>query len=316
MKTYNYLGLTISANGKFKEGLKNLKRKAQKALFSLKAKLGSIPNLSITLSSSLFDKLIRPILTYGCDVWGDEFSKKSPVEDVNVGFCRYILGVSQKTPIMGLYSELGRYPLDVFIKQQSIRFYNRIQNSSNILLKEASSVNKDLKSKWFHEMTSLLNRIKQYSVINMHSKITATQLIKINSGIKQLFSSNWKIEIDNDKRGDSNEKNKLRKYRIIKSGIELEPYLIKFHNIDLRTSLVKFRLSDHNLKIETGRHNRIPLNNRICDMCNQGRIEDEFHFLMECSSYTNMHNILHDVAKNRINAFYRHSKERTIQCSP
>ena len=34
--------------------------------------------------------------------------------------------------------------------------------------------------------------------------------------------------------------------------------------------------------IETGRHKKIDLEERICKMCSQKRVEDERHFLLEC----------------------------------
>ncbi|XP_077866552.1 coiled-coil domain-containing protein 83-like [Saccoglossus kowalevskii] len=56
--------------------MKNLKRKGIKALFSLKTKIGS-GNLDMSILLSLFDKLIRPVIVYGSDIWGEESSTKS-----------------------------------------------------------------------------------------------------------------------------------------------------------------------------------------------------------------------------------------------
>ena len=46
--------------------------------------------------------------------------------------------------------------------------------------------------------------------------------------------------------------------------------------------MTKFRLSNHRLAIETGRHNNTPLEMRFCTFC-PDKIEDETHFLFECS---------------------------------
>jgi hypothetical protein len=59
-----------------------------------------------------------------------------------------------------------------------------------------------------------------------------------------------------------------------------EPYL----NIDDQlsvNSISKLRCGSHNLFVETGRWNRplIPRANRICQLCNQNQIEDEYHVL-------------------------------------
>ena len=47
--------------------------------------------------------------------------------------------------------------------------------------------------------------------------------------------------------------------------------------------MTKFRLSNHQLAIETGRHNNTPKDCRFCPFC-PGRIEDENHFLLECAN--------------------------------
>ena len=51
--------------------------------------------------------------------------------------------------------------------------------------------------------------------------------------------------------------------------------------------MAKFRLSDHNLEIEKGRHTKpkIDPQNKICKMCNLSRVEDEVHFLTESDQY-------------------------------
>ncbi len=37
------------------------------------------------------------------------------------------------------------------------------------------------------------------------------------------------------------------------------------------------------LRIETGRYENIALNDRICQLCDCGNVEDEIHFLMSCT---------------------------------
>ena len=39
------------------------------------------------------------------------------------------------------------------------------------------------------------------------------------------------------------------------------------------------------IRLETGRFCRLPVDNRLCELCNLGKVEDEFHFMMECSLY-------------------------------
>ena len=82
------------------------------------------------------------------------------------------------------------------------------------------------------------------------------------------------------------ESSKLRTYKIIKGEIGFERYLTTVRNIKHRKTLTKFRLSNHTLMIEKGRHQNIEKNRRFCPFCINS-IEDEIHFLLECKFYAN-----------------------------
>ena len=68
----------------------------------------------------------------------------------------------------------------------------------------------------------------------------------------------------------------------------IERYLLSSDNSKEGIStFCKIRLSAHKLFIEEGRYkrggnNRIPLNERICKLC-QNDVEDEEHFIFDCS---------------------------------
>ncbi len=66
--TYCYLGVIISNNGKFKQAADSLYRKGLGAYFSLRS---TIDRRFIDAKSSdkLFETLVTPILTYGCQIW-------------------------------------------------------------------------------------------------------------------------------------------------------------------------------------------------------------------------------------------------------
>ena len=58
--------------------------------------------------------------------------------------------------------------------------------------------------------------------------------------------------------------------------------------------LSKFRLGLLHLRIETARfiRPRIPPEERFCLICNNGEVEDESHFLLFCSKFEQMRQIL------------------------
>ena len=55
-------------------------------------------------------------------------------------------------------------------------------------------------------------------------------------------------------------------------------------------TLSKFR-TNHKLPVENGRWKNIARENRICLLCNNGEIGDEFHYLFKCQYFGNQRKI-------------------------
>ena len=85
----------------------------------------------------------------------------------------------------------------------------------------------------------------------------------------------------------NNPKHKLRTYALFKTKIGMEKYLQEIRNLSIRIQFSKFRLSDHNLEIEKGRHKGLAAELRFCPFCNY-EVENEMHFLLLCPLYTQM----------------------------
>ena len=64
----------------------------------------------------------------------------------------------------------------------------------------------------------------------------------------------------------------------------MEPYLYIIGDHEIRRNLAKLRCSKHSLLIESERYLKLKIADHICKRCN--RVEDETHFLIECSLYT------------------------------
>ena len=110
------------------------------------------------------------------------------------------------------------------------------------------------------------------------------------------------------------ESSKLRTYKLLKEEIGMETYLTIVNNTKNRTTLTKFRLSNHTLMIEKGRHQNIDKNLRFCPFC-PTRIEDEIHFLLECECYAihrkELFNTINEKVKDN-NIQLRNKKEKFI----
>ena len=100
---------------------------------------------------------------------------------------------------------------------------------------------------------------------------------------------------------------KLRYYNLYKYEKSPEEYL--YFNISKyqRSLFAQFRCGILPLEIEIGRYSNIPLENRICQVCDNDSIEDEIHFLCQCKKYDPIRNVLYMQAENVEPSF--HSKD-------
>ena len=71
----------------------------------------------------------------------------------------------------------------------------------------------------------------------------------------------------------------------------MEPYLSHIENGDNRKALCQLRLSSHPLNIESLRGKITDPKLRLCTLCDDTKVEDEFHFMMQCNKYENERNI-------------------------
>ena len=67
--------------------------------------------------------------------------------------------------------------------------------------------------------------------------------------------------------------------------------------------MTKFRLSNHSLMIEKGRHLHINKNERFCKFC-PNNIEDEIHFLIICKAFKTHRKELFQIAYTHNKQFY------------
>ena len=78
---------------------------------------------------------------------------------------------------------------------------------------------------------------------------------------------------------------KLSTYKEFKTLLNPEKYLQVISNYFIRKQLTRFRISNHQLLIEEGRHRRIDPIDRRCKFCEMNCVENEIHFLLVCPLY-------------------------------
>ena len=302
-KAYKYLGVTFTPSGSFKEAKMELYRKALKAIFKLKAEYFSL-GPGVNSSLHVFDHTIKSILHYGADIWGcympksfktvhfcdfTKLSSFSPASKMEIHFIKNVLGVHKKSSNFASISEVGRHPLIFDSIKSSISYFYRLENLPPGLLRDSYINSKDLHKAGIHSWYS--------AIINIHKLIQTPDVNKyllckptsLNRSIK-FDLKNLYIDIWHETRNKLiNQGGKLRTYLKLKNNFGCEKYIQLIKDLKVRSSITKFKISSHKLKIESGRYTKpfTPLENRKCERCDLNLIEDEIHFFDKCPSFSN-----------------------------
>ena len=295
---YTYLGITITLTGTYNLAVTNLRKKALRGYFGLR----SIIDWRYLKTSSmikLFDSLIKPILTYGCQVWLPYLSKreldklyaseaisqdvtnafsKTTYETTHLAILKWIIGVNKKTSNQTIWGDTARVPLSLTLIKQVLEYFSRITNDNN-----SDSI--------------VHNAVKEQQALNLPWYTTLLEL--------------WNHEEEHDDSAVPNSKKRQEKY------LSQEKYLqlTQKRNQGRAADLAKLRMSAHKLKIETGRYKNKPVETRICHLCTTSDedtvdaflqipflelfVESEQHLLRECPYYEDIRRSLPESIRSK-----------------
>jgi hypothetical protein len=298
VKCYTYLGIIFTSNGTFTNAVNCLKDKALKAMHNL---LSYTYEMQPKLALHMFNVMIKPIVNYGSEIWITNFIEKihlqskldvyekPSTERISLKFAKHVLGVQAKTSNAAVRGELGLFPSLIEQSKLAIRYWKHVLDLPKecIAYKSLMECNEMHQLKIQNWLTGVLN-IFETTGISPASIVQPFVGRQIENKLQEIYSNNWlnHINADNNGRG-----NKLRTYCLIKQTFEVERYLGTISDRTLRTEMTKFRTSAHKLSIETGRYTKpkkTPVTDRICTMCKSHDIEDEHHFIFDCSLYNHL----------------------------
>ena len=282
---FKYLGFLLTPSGEIKSGLQDLRDRALKAFYKLKNAMGESFRTHLRISLHLFDSLIKPILLYMSDFWGGLpplEEKYHPIEKLHYMFCKQLLGVQKQTTNVGVLLEMGRIPLQNFATKAAIKNWERIESGKiNKILENNHASAKTDKLPWITHIKSILQTNNLENIHANQSKRRKHPFIH-----KLLHKKQCEAYHQNAFQTINDPEGKLRTYALFKTEEGCEKYLHEIKNTSIRQSFTKYRLSNHVLSIEKGRHvsPKTPKDKRFCPFC-PDKVEDEIHFLLECRTY-------------------------------
>ena len=256
----------------------------------------------------LFDTLVKPVICYNGEIWGimnNVFNSKNvsqfwervsklPVEIFQIKFCKNVLGVHSKAHNGAVMGELGRLPLFLNIMKSVLKYIVHLDEvkcdrpllNAAILEDEHLCVSKS----WRKRVDKIISLFQCKISETMDGKYINEMYEKM----KLSYLLHWRKMLGDE----SSQEGKLYLYRRIKSHFGMEPYLGDIVKLKFRRAVTAFRLSAHNLEIETGRYVgktvgnkcRVQREDRFCCFCyNEFKdkiLGDEVHAILKCPQFT------------------------------
>jgi hypothetical protein len=272
VNSYKYLGIYLDEHLTFSDAMDSLGTGGGRALGAINSRFKCLKNMGFKTYTKLFDSCVLPILTYGSGVWG--LSCSSTIQSVQNRAMRFFLGTHKFTPTLGLFGDMGWFPVTTYHKIEKIRLWNRFMNMPNHrLTKRIFNWNLDSRGDWSTEVHRILTSVDmEDSFINKES----CNIKCLTTKLKENYKIEWSHKIT--------EKPKLRLYKTFKPEMETERYVSSNISRSERSFLAQLRFGILPIHLETGRFNRKPLEERLCYICNNNEIEDEEHFLLKCET--------------------------------
>ena len=164
------------------------------------------------------------------------FIDKNAFEKVHLSFCKHILGVRRCSPNLASRLELGRFPIENFIRTQSILYFARLHiDNINPILKESFSLSKLLHDKNIYSWYSYIIDILPQEGIEL-KQISSCKNSKDVRSLKPIIKNSFHIyynKLHEEKLENLNETNKLYLYKKLKMDLNKEFYL-SFSNFNYR----------------------------------------------------------------------------------
>ena len=201
----------------------------------------------------LFHCCIAQILLYGSEVWAPFMNldwKKwdtTQIEKIHTQFLTRLKGVNRSTTNVLIRSEVGRHSLQEQILGRNINYIKYIENKDpSSFVQQAANYeilyidernSYSLLKKYEH---NLVNRN------NSNEEIRKLSKPKLCNIIKEEFNTLWQTQVTTFTEAET--------YTQFKNRVKFESYLADIKNRNHRVTFTKYRLSDHCLMIEKGRH--------------------------------------------------------------
>ena len=205
--------------------------------------------------------------------------KARPTTQVQTQFLKQILGCNIQTSNNMIRADIGSRPLINMIIKRYISYTKSLKSRKSSLCFDPY-----LFETGNSELPNFCKFIENFTLdIKELIKKSKKEISKICEGNYDRF---WLCKIS--------ESTKAASFKLFKINTVLEPHLTLNLSMKHKKTISRFRLSNHTLMIEKGRHLKIEKTERRCYFCKE-KVENEKHFLLNCPQYSPQRKIFENI---------------------
>ena len=279
---YKYLGVIFSEHLDYEQNAAVLSKAGGRALGAIIAKYKAQGFMSYSTYTKLFDSCVTPVLDYSSGVWG--FSKYNCLEAIQNRAIRIYLGVHKFAPTLALQGDMGWMLTENRQCLSVLRFWNRLLKLPDNRLTKQIFIDDFYLAQSGHEnwCSNVFKILEKLNLEHLFYERKMGDIKEIKDQLMNKQSDMWKQAVP--------KKPKLRTYCLFKETMDIENYIKYNLSSSERSAMAQFRFGILPLNIETGRFRNQALDERLCTLCEFNEIEDESHFLFQCSLYDELRN--------------------------
>jgi hypothetical protein len=194
----------------------------------------------------LFDSLVRPIITYGCEVWwASNPVNCRPAESLHRSFLKRIAGLPRNTLTAAVHGEYGRFPLELTMQHLSAKYYQHLASlDDSRIAKQALLEALQLEQQWQQRKQQPRHRTclqpvqQRLSALGIPAEtpeqLAAMHSNSIRAAAEQQWLSTWQQSLNSSSggsgsdgvpSGDDGEDSQRTAYGKLKVGFACEAYL-------------------------------------------------------------------------------------------
>ena len=304
-----YLGSTLHAVGTHHPWQGKLRVNGLKASFALQGLVKKQDLYAPELQLRLFDTLVQPVMSYGCQIWGAAYAMHgSPLsaldnslQRIHLNFLRVVSGASNHVPNVVLLHEFKAAPLVCHWLRLVLRFWNRMVGNKHWLLHSVFQVNVSkavhgLKNCWAAQVLGILLKLGEISSLNLDSiPDICSKVIDVDRVVSVLHTQIMQSLFigHTDPRTCPSIGAKHCAYMQWFAHADQTAYHPHIKSVTIPSGkhreLMRFRLGCSDIAVNSGRfvarQNRLARADRVCPCCSSGQAEDELHVIFECTAY-------------------------------